>query len=371
MSDRASGPAVGGSGSGIGSGSGPDRHGSGEAGPRSEPASEPEHERIRRGDDPLLSVRNLHTRFDTEDGVVRAADGVSFEIDEGEILGLVGESGSGKSVTSRSLMNLVRSPGYLPEGEVLFKGEDVLEKSAEELRRIRGNEMAMIFQEPMSALNPVFDIGWQVGEPLRVHEDMSKGAARARAAELMREIGIPSAEERVDDYPHQFSGGMRQRAMIAMALACEPDLLIADEPTTALDVTIEAQILDLIDDLNDELGMAVLLVTHDLGVVAEVCDRVAVMYAGRIVEYGDVEDVFRDPRHPYTKGLLDCVPDPRTDEAVLDPIEGEVPELHDLPDGCTFAPRCPFAVEECELTDPRLREVDEDHFSACIWEDPR
>ncbi|WP_336036229.1 ABC transporter ATP-binding protein [Halobacterium yunchengense] len=340
-------------------------------GARSTPGSDAEHERIRGGDDPLLSVRDLHTRFDTDEGVVRAADGVSFEIREGEILGLVGESGSGKSVTSRSLLDLVPSPGYVADGEVRFKGEDVLGKSESELRSVRGSEISLVFQEPMSALNPVFDVGWQVGEPLRVHRDLSKDASRSRAAELMREVGIPSAEDRVDDYPHQFSGGMRQRAMIAMALACEPDLLVADEPTTDLDVTIEAQILDLIDDLNDELGMAVLLVTHDLAVVAEVCDRVAVMYAGRIVEYGDVEDVFQDPRHPYTKGLLDCVPDPRADDAELSPIEGDVPELHDLPEGCTFAARCPYAVEDCEQTDPRLRAVDDDHYSACIWEDPQ
>lgn len=340
-------------------------------GQRSIPGTGSEPERIQQYDDPLLSVRDLHTRFDTDDGTVRAADGVSFEIKEGEILGLVGESGSGKSVTSRSLMDLVPKPGYIPEGKIRFKGEDLLEKSSEELRSVRGNEISMIFQEPMSSLNPVFDIGWQVGEPLRVHRDMSKKASKGRAADLMRQIGIPSAEDRVDDYPHQFSGGMRQRAMIAMALACEPDLLIADEPTTALDVTIEAQILDLLSDLNDELGMAVLLVTHDLAVVAEVCDRVAVMYAGRIVEYGDVETVFQDPRHPYTKGLLDCIPDPRSAEVALDSIEGNVPELHDLPDGCTFADRCPFAVDECKETDPRLREVEENHFTACIWEDPQ
>ena len=336
----------------------------GSGGRRSSPDTGSEAERIRQYDDPLLSVENLHTRFDTDDGTVRAADGVSFEIAEGEILGLVGESGSGKSITSRSLMDLVPKPGYIPEGDIKFKGESLLEKSPEELRSIRGNEISMIFQEPMSALNPVFDIGWQVGEPLRVHREMKKKAAKGRAADLMRQIGIPSAEDRVDDYPHQFSGGMRQRAMIAMALACEPELLIADEPTTALDVTIEAQILDLIDDLNDELGMAVLLVTHDLAVVA-------VMYAGRIVEYGDVETVFQDPRHPYTKGLLDCIPDPRKEMVEFSSIEGDVPELHDLPEGCTFADRCPFAVEECESVDPRLREVDDNHFSACIWEDPQ
>ena len=338
---------------------------------RSDPAEVPEWKRISRFDDPLLSVRDLHTRFDTDDGTVRAVDGVSFEIAEGEILGLVGESGCGKSATSRSLIDLVQSPGYVADGEVRFRDESILEKSDEELRQIRGSDVSMIFQEPMSALNPVFDIGWQVGEPLRVHEDMSRDASRRRAAELMRRIGIPSAEERVDDYPHEFSGGMRQRAMIAMALACRPDLLIADEPTTALDVTIEAQILDLIQELNEELGMAVLLITHDLGVIAEVCDRVAVMYAGRIVEYGDVVDVFTDPRHPYTRGLVDCVPDPRESDKSLDPIPGQVPDLSDAPDGCNFAPRCPFAVPDCRETDPRLREVADDHFSACVWEDPR
>ena len=340
-------------------------------GPRTDPGDRPEWERISRYDDPLLSVRDLHTSFDTDEGLVRAVDGVSFEIAEGEILGLVGESGCGKSATSRSLMDLIQPPGRVTDGEVVFQGEDVLGMTHEELRQIRGQDISMIFQEPMSALNPVFDVGWQVGEPLRVHEGLSKQESRSRAAELMSRIGIPSAEDRVDDYPHEFSGGMRQRAMIAMALACEPNLLIADEPTTALDVTIEAQILDLIGELNDELGMAMLLITHDLGVVAEVCDRVAVMYAGRIVEYGDVEDVFTDPRHPYTKGLLDCVPDPREDEADLEPIGGQVPDLTDPPDGCNFAPRCPFAVDGCEQVDPRLRRVDHDHYSACIWEDPR
>jgi oligopeptide/dipeptide ABC transporter ATP-binding protein len=345
--------------------------GDADRGPRSTPENEPEWRRIRRYEEPLLSVRDLHTRFDTADGEVRAADGVSFEIDEGEILGLVGESGCGKSATSRSLMDLLRPPGYVAEGSVRFRGEDLLEKSDDELRELRGNEISMIFQEPMSALNPVFDIGWQVGEPLRVHQGVSTKESKKRAAELMGEIGIPSAQERVDDYPHQFSGGMRQRAMIAMALANRPDLLIADEPTTALDVTIEAQILELIQELNEEFGMAVLLITHDLGVVAEVCDRVAVMYAGRIVEYGDVESVFTDPRHPYTQGLVDCVPDPRTTSKALDPIGGEVPDLSDPPAGCNFAPRCPFAVEDCREVDPRLREVADDHYSACIWEEPR
>jgi len=339
-------------------------------GPRTEPSDGSEADLVSGADEPLLSVENLTTQFDTGEGVVRAVDGVTFEIREGEILGLVGESGCGKSVTSRSLMSLVPSPGSIVDGRVEFQGEDLLERSEEELRQVRGQDISMIFQEPMSALNPVFDVGWQIGEPLRVHENLSTAASRTRAVELMQRVGIPSAEDRVDAYPHQFSGGMRQRAMIAMALACEPDLLIADEPTTSLDVTIEAQILEIIEELNERQNMAVFLITHDLGVVAEVCDRVAVMYAGRIVEYGDVVDVFTDPRHPYTKGLLDCVPDPRRQQESFDPIEGQVPDLVSPPAGCNFAPRCPFASRDCERTDPSLREVDDDHYSACIWEDP-
>lgn len=342
----------------------------GEHGVYSDPSDQPEHELIARDGDPLLSVQNLRTYFDTEEGTVKADDGVSFEIEEGEILGLVGESGCGKSVTSLSVMRLLKNPGYIDGGQILFRGEDLATKTAEEMRRLRGNGMSMIFQEPMTALNPVFDIGWQVGEPLRIHKEMSRDASESMAVELMRRVGIPSPEDRVDDYPHQFSGGMRQRAMISMALACEPDLLVADEPTTALDVTIQAQILDLIRRLNDRLGMSVLLITHNLGVVAETCDRVAVMYAGRIVEYGTVEEIFNDPRHPYTKGLINAVPDPTRDEQTLSPIDGSVPNLADTPEGCNFAPRCPYATEECQTEDPRLREVDDDHFSACIWEDP-
>ena len=340
-------------------------------GERSTPTTEPEWKAIKRAEDPLLSVEDLHVRFDTKSSTVQAVDGVSFEIQEGEILGLVGESGCGKSVTSRSLMNLVPSPGEIHEGRVNLHGRNILELSKEEVRKIRGDEVSMVFQEPGSALNPVFDVGWQIGESLRVHQGLDTKESRQRAIDLMTKVGIPSPEDRVDDYPHQFSGGMKQRAMLSMALANHPDLLIADEPTTALDVTIEAQILDLIQELNEELGMAVLLVTHDLGVVAEVCDRVAVMYAGRIVEYADVEDVFLDPRHPYTQGLLECVPDPTTSDRVLSPIEGQVPDLANTPEGCNFADRCPAAVDDCLDTDPRLREVAEDHYSACIWEDPR
>jgi oligopeptide/dipeptide ABC transporter ATP-binding protein len=329
-----------------------------------------EFDLIRRSEDTLMSVRDLRTHFETDEGTVRASDGVSFEIEPGEILGLVGESGCGKSVTSLSLMGLVDSPGYIAGGEVLFKGEDLTEMNREELRKIRGNGISTIFQEPQTALNPVFDVGWQVSEPLRIHKEMSQKASRTEAIELMRRVGIPSPEDRIDDYPHQFSGGMRQRAMIAMALACEPDLLVADEPTTALDVTIQAQILDLIRELNERLNMAVLLITHNLGVVAETCDRVAVMYAGRIVEYGTVEEIFNDPRHPYTKGLINAVPDPTRDHQTLTPVEGSVPNLANTPDGCNFASRCPYATEDCEQLDPRLREVDDDRYSACIWEDP-
>ena len=338
-------------------------------GRRSTPPDLPERDLVA-GGDALLSVRDLRTHFDTGGRTIRAADGVSFEIRDGEILGLVGESGCGKTVTSLSLLNLVESPGYIAGGEVLFDGRDLTKISTEELRRVRGNEISMIFQEPMSALNPVRNIGWQVGEPLRIHKAMKKAASRKRAIELMDEIGIPGAEDRIDDYPHEFSGGMLQRAVIAMALACEPKLLIADEPTTALDVSIQAQLLDLIRRLNEDQGMAVLFITHDLGVVAETCDRVAVMYAGRIVEFGDVRSIFKDPRHPYTRGLLGSLPDPSRSEQRLTPIPGEVPELDDLPEGCHFENRCPNAIEECARTDPRLREVAEDHYSACIWEDP-
>ena len=328
-----------------------------------------EFERIRRDEEPLLGVRNLRTYFDTHEGTVKAVDGVSLEIQEGEILGLVGESGSGKTVTSLSILGLINEPGYHAGGEVVFDGRDLTELPNKELRRIRGNEISMIFQEPMSSLNPVQKIGLQVGEPLRIHKQLKREASFDRAAELMDRIGIPKAEERVHDYPHEFSGGMLQRAMIAMALACEPRLLIADEPTTALDVTIQAQILGLIKELNRDLGMSMLLVTHDLGVVAETCDRVAVMYAGRIVEYGDIESIFEDPRHPYTRGLLGSVPDPETDKE-MHPIPGDVLELVDPPPHCHFENRCDFAESECRRIDPRLQPVGPDQYSACIWRDP-
>lgn len=329
-----------------------------------------EWERIREGRN-LLSVRGLRTHFKLKDRTVEAVNGVSFEIGESEILGLIGESGCGKSATCRSLMRLIDPPGEIVGGQVMFKGEDVLSMGREQVRKLRGNEMSMVFQEPGSALNPVLTIGKQIGEPLRVHEGYDKELARERAIELMEQVGIPSPERRVDDYPHEFSGGMAQRAVIAMALACEPDLLIADEPTTNLDVTIEAQILELIEDITESLDMSVLLVTHDLGVAAEVCDRIAVMYAGRVVEYGHVMDIFKDPRHPYTRGLLDSLPDPNSGGGELFSIPGEVPDLSNLPDGCHYAERCDFAIDDCREVDPRLREVSDRRFSACIWDDPQ
>jgi len=248
---------------------------------------------------------------------------------------------------------------------------DVLDAPDEAMRELRGAEIAMIFQDPHTALNPVYTVGEQISEAIRKHLDMDEEAARERAIEMLDRVGIPDAEERYTNYPHEFSGGMQQRAVIAIALSCNPALIVADEPTTALDVTIEAQILDLIKELNREIGMAVLLVTHDLGVVAEVCDRVAVMYAGRIVEYADVEALFTDPRHPYTKGLLSCVPNPAEADQELEPIGGEVPDLSNTPNGCNFAPRCPYSIDDCHSVDPRLREVDDDHYAACIWEDPQ
>lgn len=328
-----------------------------------------EWERIR-DDRDLLSVRGLRTHFRSKGRTVEAVNGVSFEIGESEILGLIGESGCGKSATCRSLMRLIEPPGEIVAGQVLFKGQDVLTMEREQVRKLRGSEISMVFQEPTSALNPVLKIGKQIGEPLRVHEGYSKAAARDRAIELMELVGIPSPELRVDDYPHEFSGGMAQRAVIAMALACEPELLIADEPTTNLDVTIEAQILELLEELKEDLNMSVLMVTHDLGVAANVCDRIAVMYAGRIVEYGHVEDIFTDPRHPYTRGLLESLPDINIRQEELFSIPGEVPDLSSLPPGCNYADRCTYATAECRDVDPRLKEVSADRFSACIWEDP-
>jgi peptide/nickel transport system ATP-binding protein/oligopeptide transport system ATP-binding protein len=299
----------------------------------------------------LLEVKNLQTHFQTRAGLVRAVDGVSFDLARGELLGLVGESGCGKSVTALSLLRLVAPPGRIVGGEVLFDGVDLLKLSESKMRAIRGDDIAMIFQDPMTSLNPVYTVGEQIAEALRLHRKLSRKQAKAAAIEAMREVAIPDPSRRADDYPHQLSGGMRQRVMIAMALACDPKLLIADEPTTALDVTIQAQILELLDELRRTRELAVLLITHDLGVVAEVADRVAVMYTGRIVEESPVAELFARPKHPYTEGLLRSVPKLTAAEAQklerLQTIEGTVPKLTALPAGCHFAPRCPHRMPRC------------------------
>ncbi|MEW6224008.1 MAG: ABC transporter ATP-binding protein [Chloroflexota bacterium] len=294
----------------------------------------------------LLDVRGLRTSFYTSDGVVRAVDGIDFHVDRGEIMGLVGESGCGKSVTSLSIMRLIAPPGRTEAGEVIFDGQDLLKLKTDAMRKIRGNRISMIFQQPQSSLNPVWEVATQIGEVLELHRNMSRKAARSRSIELLKMVGIPDPERRAMAYPHELSGGMSQRVMIAMALACEPELLIADEPTTALDVTIQAQILDLMRNLREETGTAIILITHDLGVVAEMCDRVAVMYAGEIVEHTDTVSLFRDPLHPYTRGLIASIPVVGEVRDELAVIPGNVPNLIDLPKGCRFAPRCRTRVEE-------------------------
>jgi peptide/nickel transport system ATP-binding protein len=299
-----------------------------------------------RGERPLLEVKGLHTSFRTRDGLVRAVDGIDFHVDRGEIMGLVGESGCGKSVTSLSIMRLVAKPGRIEAGEILFDGQDLLKLRPDEMRKIRGERISMIFQQPTSSLNPVWEVGRQIAEVLELHRGMKHGPARQRATELLRMVGISDPERRLKNFPHEMSGGMAQRVMIAMALACEPELLIADEPTTALDVTIQAQILDLIRHLRAETGTAVILITHDLGVVAEMCDRVAVMYAGEIVEHADVLTLFAQPRHPYTRGLIGSIPILGRLRDELEVIPGNVPNLIDLPAGCRFAPRCASRVAE-------------------------
>ncbi len=319
---------------------------------------------------PLLDVKDLSTHFFTQDGVVKAVDHVSLFVDEGETLGVVGESGSGKSVTSLSIMRLIPSPpGKIVSGSIRFDGEDLLGYSEDEMRKVRGKEVAMIFQDPMTSLNPVLTVGRQITESLELHMKMTGKEAKNRAAELLRMVGIPSPDARLDDYPHQFSGGMRQRVMIAMALSCNPRLLIADEPTTALDVTIQAQILELIKKLQQELGMAVIMITHDLGVVAGMADRVAVMYAGRVIEEGPTERIFADPRMPYTIGLLQSIP--RLDEQRghrLHPIRGTPPDLTSLPDACPFAPRCDYVQEVCLQVRPPLRPVGLEQRAACLFD---
>ncbi len=315
----------------------------------------------------LLRVTDLKMHFHTRDGVVKAVDGVSYTLSRGETLGVVGESGSGKSVTALTMMRLIpMPPGRIEGGEVLFKGRSLLDMSEDEIRSVRGNEIAMIFQDPMTSLNPVYRIGRQLAEPLMLHKGMGKADAWKRAVELLDLVGIPHAEERVRDYPHQFSGGMRQRVMIAMALACDPDILIADEPTTALDVTIQAQILELMQEIQERTGSAIIMITHDLGVVADMADRILVMYAGRPVEYGTVDEVFYRPLHPYTWGLMDSIPrHDISDKSALCPIKGQPPSLIDVPAGCAFSPRCPYAKKICFTTEPPFRAVEGDHGSSC------
>ncbi len=319
--------------------------------------------------EPLLAIKDLRTNFYTEEGVVNAVNGVSYDIMPGEILGLVGESGCGKTVSALSILRLIPNPpGKIVDGEIIFEGEDILKMDEDEVRHIRGNKIGMIFQEPMTSLNPVLTIGRQLTETLELHLKMDRPAAMSRAIELLELVGIPEAKSRVNDYPHQFSGGMRQRVMIAMALSCNPKLLLADEPTTALDVTIQAQVLEVLTRLTKELGTAVIVITHNLGVVARYADRVNVMYAGKIIETAGAAELYANPKHPYTLGLLKSVP--RLDELrkeKLDPIEGMPPDLIRLGAGCPFRPRCRFAVDRCKEENPPLMAVGAAHQSAC-WE---
>ncbi len=318
----------------------------------------------------VLEIEGLDVAFPTDDGLVEAVRGVRWTLGSGRVLGIVGESGSGKSVTANALMGLLPETARI-SGSARYRGDELLTKSDKELGRIRGSRIAMIFQDPMTSLNPVYKVGWQIAEAIRLHRDVSRDEARARAVELLETVGIPNAEQRVDNYPHEFSGGMRQRVVIAIAMANDPDVIIADEPTTALDVTVQAQVLEALKAAREATGAAMVLITHDLGVVAGSADDVVVMYAGRVVESGTVDDVFYQPRHPYTLGLLGSLP--RMDQAArrLTPIEGAPPSMIDLPTRCQFAPRCPMAVEACWSEDPRLRDTDVDgHVSACLrWED--
>ncbi|WP_255169683.1 ABC transporter ATP-binding protein [Natrononativus amylolyticus] len=329
----------------------------------------PESTRDRAGEAPTLSVRGLETAFFTEKEVIRAVDGVSFDIYPGETVGIVGESGSGKSVTARSVMGLINSPGRVLEGSsIRFKGEELTDKSEAEYHSYRGGKIAMVFQDPLTSLNPVYTVGNQIKEALRLHQGLRGNAAKDEAIDLLASVGIPDARRRVDEYPHQFSGGMRQRAIIAMALACKPDVLICDEPTTALDVTIQAQILELLTEIQDERDLSIMFITHDMGVIAEIADRVNVMYAGEIVESAPVEDLFVNPSHPYTQGLLASIPSRNVGAERLTTIEGDVPTPNQPPAYCRFAPRCPEAFDECRSVHPELVSVGEstDHAAACL-----
>ena len=315
--------------------------------------------------EPLLDIRGLTTAFETRDGQLRAVDHLGLKVEKGQTVGLVGESGCGKSMLAYSILRLVPPPGRVVEGEVIWKGRDLHKLPENKLRKVRGREIALIFQEPSAALNPVLSIGEQVSEPLRIHLGMGRKQARQKAAELLRAVRIPDPESRLADYPHQMSGGMKQRVLIAMAIACSPDLLIADEPTTALDVTVQAQILDLLSRLKDEYDLSLILISHDLGVVAQNADRIAVMYAGRIVEESSVRAVFENPKHPYTQGLLRSIPRPGSGSKRLQAIEGTVPDLASLPAGCAFHPRCPHRFEPCDVETPSLSEVEPGHSAAC------
>jgi oligopeptide/dipeptide ABC transporter ATP-binding protein len=316
--------------------------------------------------DVLVDIRGLKTHFFTDDGVVRAVDGVNFPIYRGKTLGVVGESGCGKSVTALSVMRLIAPPGRIVEGQILFDGKDLATLPEPEMRKIRGRDISMIFQEPMTSLNPVFTVGYQIAEAVMLHLKKSKAEAREHTIKMLDKVRIPSASTRVDEYPHQMSGGMRQRVMIAMALACNPKLLIADEPSTALDVTIQAQILDLMRDLQKEFGMSIMMITHDLGVVAELADHVAVMYASKVVEYAPVKELFSNPLHPYTLGLFRSRPSLATKKGErLNVIAGSVPNPLRFPEGCKFHPRCPSVVERCKTVEPQLRELRPGHWVAC------
>jgi len=317
----------------------------------------------------LLEVDDLQMYFHTQDGVVKAVDGVSYTLDRGETLGVVGESGSGKSVTAMTIMGLIdMPPGRIEGGDVRYRGQSLLQMSELQMQDIRGNDIAMIFQDPMTSLNPVYTIGRQLGEGLRLHRGYTKEEALKRSIELLEMVGIPNPEQRVKDYPHQFSGGMRQRVMIAMALACDPDILIADEPTTALDVTIQAQIIELMMKMQEQNGNAIVMITHDLGVVPDIADKIMVMYAGRPVEFGSAEEIFYNPVHPYTWGLVRSIPDPvMTEKHPLTPINGNPPSLVNVPTGCSFSPRCPYATDKCRTERPEKYVTETGHYSTCHY----
>jgi len=315
----------------------------------------------------LLQVENLTTRFYTEDGVVNAVDGNSFKLQEAETMGIVGESGSGKTVTVLSIMRLIENPGRIEQGSILYRGEDLLEKSNREMRDLRGNEIGMVFQDSLSSLNPTYTIGGQISRVMKYHTNLPGRKRKERAVEILDKVGIPEPEKRATNYPHEFSGGMRQRALIAMAISCNPSILILDEPTTALDVTIEAQIFELVEDLKADVGMGTILITHDLAVVANSCDRVAIMYAGNIVEKAEIMALYDEPLHPYTIGLLNSIPDlDSRSKAELPSIPGEVPDLISLPEGCNFSPRCEYARDACTAANPPLEEKKPDRYAACI-----